>query len=78
MNADATSLVGRFVLGPVVTREGGFAFDCWTSGEGLRSGYVYRRVEDAQYARYYEIRVHRNRAGTVACRTVDEFEQSVG
>lgn len=75
MNANATPPVGRFVLGPIVARGGGFVFDCWTAGGGLKSGFVYRRVEDAHYARKYEIRVHRSYAGTIACSTVDEFER---
>ena len=39
------------VLGPVVTRDGGFAFDSWTPDRGLSRGYSYRRIEDAHYAR---------------------------
>jgi hypothetical protein len=38
------------ILGPVLMREGGYAFDAWTRENGLRRGYVYRRIDDA-YAR---------------------------
>jgi hypothetical protein len=63
------------VVGPIVTRDGGFAFDSWTPGQGLRHGYSYRRIEDANYARKAQIR---SGAGSVAgppvaCSTLDEF-----
>ena len=63
------------VVGPIVTREGGYAFDSWTLEEGLRRGYPYRRIEDAHYARRAEIRSrgHAVTAEMVACSTVDEF-----
>src|SRR5438477_9193440 len=44
------------VVGPIVTRDGGFAFDSWTPDKGLTLGYAYRRIEDAHYARRAEIR----------------------
>ena len=78
MNPNAKLQAMHLVIGPVLTRNGGFAFDCWAPEDGLKSGYVYRRVEDARYARNYEIKVHCNGTGTVACSTVDEFERSVG
>ena len=46
----------HIVVGPVLTRKGGYAFDCWTPQEGLSLGYAYGRVEDAHYARNVEIR----------------------
>ena len=63
------------VLGPIVTRDGGFAFDSWTPDHGLSRGYSYRRIEDAHYARKVEIRSRaRTFAGPmVACNTLDEF-----
>jgi len=39
------------VVGPVLTRPGGYAFDIWTVEDGISHGYVYRRLEDARYAR---------------------------
>ena len=65
----------QVVLGPVLTRKGGYAFDCWTPEEELSRGYVYRRIEDAHYARNVEIR-SRNGASsdqTIACSTLDDF-----
>ena len=63
------------VVGPIVTRDGGFAFDSWTPGQGLSRGYPYWRIEDANYARKAQIR---SGAGSVAgplvaCSTLDEF-----
>jgi len=63
----------QIVLGPVLTRKGGHAFDCWTPEEGLSRGYIYGRIEDAHYARNVEIR-SRNRADqTIDCSTLDDF-----
>jgi hypothetical protein len=63
------------VLGPVLTRKGGYAFDCWTPEEGLSRGYTYGRIEDAHYARNVEIRSRNNGSSDqmIACNTVDEF-----
>ena len=46
----------QIVVGPVLTRKSGYAFDCWTPEQGLSPGYTYGRVEDAHYARNVEIR----------------------
>jgi hypothetical protein len=63
------------ILGPVLMREGGYAFDVWTRENGQSRGYVYRRIEDAHYARKAEILYRSNgHAGDiVACNTVDEY-----
>jgi hypothetical protein len=39
------------VVGPVLARPGGFAFDTWTLEDGLSPGYVYRRIGDTYHAR---------------------------
>jgi len=68
----------HIVIGPVLTRGAGYAFDAWTLEEGLQRGYTYHRVEDAHYARKVEIKCRD--AGRcdhmVACNTLDEFERS--
>lgn len=63
------------IVGPVITREGGYAFDSWTPERGLSRGYAYRRVEDAHYARKAEIKSFDRgpAAPMVACTTIDEF-----
>ena len=38
----------QIVLGPVLTRNRGYAFDCWTPEEGLSRGYTYSRIEDVR------------------------------
>ncbi len=62
------------ILGPLLAREGGFAFDAWTPQEGLSRGFAYRRVGDAHYARNSEIR---SRPGSVVCTTLEEFTSAV-
>jgi hypothetical protein len=71
--SEGTSM--QIVLGPVLTRKGGFAFDCWTPEEGLSRGYIYGRIDDAHYARKVEIRSCDKRSSeqTIACSTVDDF-----
>ena len=65
----------QIVLGPVLTRKGGYAFDCWTPEEGLSRAYIYGRIEDAHYARNVEIRSRSKGSSdqTIACSTVDDF-----
>ena len=67
------------VVGPVLTREGGFAFDCWTPEAGFSRGFSYRCVEDAHYARKSEIRARRRKSGSVMldCSTLDEFASAL-
>ena len=67
------------ILGPVLLKEGCYAFDLWTAEEGLSRGYAYRRIEDAHYARNVEIRSRRSgRLGAaVVCSTLEEFTLAV-
>jgi hypothetical protein len=59
-------------------RAGGYVFDAWTPEVGVRRGYVYRRIEDAYYARKAELRCPGESHGgpIVACNTVDEFARA--
>jgi len=63
------------VVGPILLKEGRYAFDLWTAEEGLSRGYPYHRIEDAHYARNVEIRSRRRapRGATMACGTLEEF-----
>jgi hypothetical protein len=65
----------QIVVGPVLARKGGYAFDCWTPEEGFSQGYAYSRIEDAHYARNVEVRSRKKRYldRTIACNTVDDF-----
>lgn len=67
------------VVGPVITRGGGFAFDSWTIEEGLSRGFSYLRVEDAYYARKAEIRSRTGKGAyrMVVCSTLDEFTSAL-
>ena len=66
------------VVGPILIKEGCYAFDLWTPEEGLSRGYAYRRVEDAHYARNVEIKSRRRQPDTaVVCATLDEFTTAV-
>jgi hypothetical protein len=69
------------IIGPVLTRPGGYGFDVWTVTNGVARGYPYRRIEDAYYARSAEIRASaQGRApNAIVCQTLDEFiVQSTG
>src|SRR6516164_261618 len=72
--------VMQTIVGPVVvTKEGGFGFDLWTSEEGLSRGFSYRCIEDAYHARKFEIRSRTQcLAGAMtACSTLDEFASAL-
>jgi hypothetical protein len=66
------------VVGPILIKQGCYAFDLWTPEEGLSRGYPYRRVEDAHYARNVEIKLRRRQPeAAVVCATLDEFTLAV-
>ena len=67
------------IFGPVLLREGGYAFDAWTPEQGLSRGCVYRRIEDAYYARKAELRTPGKDYArrVVVCDTVDKFTRSM-
>jgi hypothetical protein len=66
------------VVGPILMKQGCYAFDLWTPEEGLSRGYAYRRIEDAHYARNVEIKSRRRQPDTaVVCATLDEFATAV-
>jgi hypothetical protein len=61
--------VVKTVIGPVLARPGGFSFDIWQTSTGLKPSFTYRRVEDAYYARNYEL----VSLCALACDTVASF-----
>ena len=67
------------ILGPVLIREGGYAFDAWTPENRLRRGYVYRRIQDAHYARKAEIKFRARSVANpmIACSTFDEIRSAL-
>jgi hypothetical protein len=58
-------------IGPLLMRDAAYLFDTWSSAEGRRGGYPYRRIEDARYARDAMIRTAV--PGTLICQTEHEF-----
>jgi hypothetical protein len=65
----------QIVVGPVLTRKGGYAFDCWTPEEGFSRGYAYSRIEDAHYARNVEIRFRKKGYLEISTGTSPEGER---
>ena len=67
------------VVGPILTKGGGYAFNIWTPEEGLSCGFAYRRIEDAHYARNAEIRSRKRGRllSALTCDTLDEFTSAV-
>jgi hypothetical protein len=66
------------IVGPILLKQGCYAFDLWTPDEGLSLGYAYRRIEDAHYARNAEIKLRRRQSSaTVVCVTLEEFTTAV-
>ena len=51
------------VIGPVLSRADGYAFDTWSTGKGLTRSYPYRRIDQAYYARNARSRHLRRVAG---------------
>jgi len=69
----------HILIGPILARGGGYAFDAWSPEEGLTRGYTYCRVDDAHYARNVEIRSRRRARPDrmLVCSTADEFISAV-
>ena len=65
----------NIVIGPVLSRADGYAFDTWTAGNGMTRSYPYRRIDQAYYARNAEIKASaRSRvSAAIVCQTLDEF-----
>jgi hypothetical protein len=65
----------NMVIGPVLRRTDGYAFDTWTAGRGVTRSYPYDRVEHAYYARNAEIRASTQGRvpAAIVCQTLDEF-----
>jgi hypothetical protein len=68
------------VVGPVLPRPGGYAFDTWTWEDGLSLGYVYHRIEDAHQAAINRAMVEGNIVEdpesldeVCICSTLDQF-----
>jgi hypothetical protein len=67
----------EILLGPIVSRGDGFAFDTFSEATGTKPGFAYRCVEQAKYDRNSMLLgLHlANGFVAVACETVDEFHR---
>ena len=63
----------NLVIGPVLRRVDGYAFDTWTAGKGVTRSYPYHRVEHAYYARNAEIKASVRVPAAIVYQTLDEF-----
>jgi hypothetical protein len=63
------------IIGPVLALEGGYAFDTWTESHGRKPGFAYRRIDDAYYARNFELasKLRGNGPGALCCNTLADF-----
>ena len=64
-------------IGPLIERSGGFGYDTFSSVDGRRSSFGYRRVEQARHDRRAMIAESRRAAHTRVhvCETLAEFER---
>jgi hypothetical protein len=67
------------IVGPILARIDGYAFDTWTGETGLCRGFGYRRIDDAYYARTAALAddARQDQPGAIACDTVDAFVTEV-
>jgi hypothetical protein len=67
----------EILVSPVVSRDGGFAFDTFTPAAGLSCGFAYRRIEQASYDRRTTLLRLLGADGhaVVACETLGEFSR---
>jgi hypothetical protein len=63
------------LVGPILCRDGGYAFDIFTPGEGLKPGFAYRRVEQAHYDRRTVLGARGCGSPILACETEAEFSR---
>jgi len=65
----------NIVIGPVLRRAEGYAFDTWSAGKGVTRSYPYYRIDQAYYARNVEIKasVQSRTPAAIVCQTLDEF-----
>lgn len=62
-------------IGPLIERGGRFCYDIFTSAEGLRSSFSYRRIEEARYDRraFLAEAGRDSRRKVRMCETLEEF-----
>ena len=67
------------LIGPILSRHDGYAFDTWTRAAGLSRGFGYRRIEDAYYARKaaFADETRAGGPGALLCNTLDAFTAEI-
>jgi hypothetical protein len=67
----------EILISPIVSRDGGFAFDTFSTAAGLTPGFTYRRIEQASYDRKITLQSLPRASGfaIVACETLGEFSR---
>ena len=65
------------LVSPVISRNGGYAFDTFAASDGLKRGFPYRRVEQANYDRKATLLGFHLPHGFImlACETAHEFRR---
>ena len=61
----------KTLVGPVLYRQNGYAFDMFTAAAGLKRGFSYKTVEEAIYDRRTTLRG----LSMVACETTMDFDK---
>jgi hypothetical protein len=66
---------GELLIGPLIERGGRFCYDIFTPGEGLKSSFSYRRIEEARHdRRTFVAEAQRDPQREVRdCETLNEF-----
>jgi hypothetical protein len=65
------------LVGPIVSRKGGFAFDIFAPDHGIRPGFCYRTIDQAHYDRRATLSGSHVPDGKLveACNSAPEFDQ---
>lgn len=66
-------------IGPLIERDGGFAYDTFSRNDGRRSSFRYPRIEQARYDQRVMIAELQKdpRIRIRVCETMNEFEQQL-
>jgi hypothetical protein len=69
----------EMLIGPLLERNGGYSYDTFTLGDGVRSSFRYPRVDAARYDQRALVAETRREPGCSVriCETKSEFDQLV-
>jgi hypothetical protein len=65
----------KIVIGPVLSRADGYAYDTWAAGKRVTRSYRYRWIDQAYYARNPEIKTpaQGHAPAAIVCQTLDDL-----